>query len=136
MIPNAPSNFGPERTPYAALGGETVHALVQRFYDLMDAEPAYADVRRLHPDDLAGSRTKLYEFLSGWLGGPQLYIEKYGHPRLRARHSPFAIGGAERDAWLACMGAAMDAEDIAGEVRSFLDARFAQVAAFMVNREP
>jgi hemoglobin len=73
VIPNAPSNFGPERTPYAALGGDdTVRALVERFYDLMDAEPAYARVRRLHPADLAGARAKLYEFLSGWLGGPQL----------------------------------------------------------------
>lgn len=89
-------------TPYALIGGDAgVRRLVNTFYDLMDAVPGYHVIRKLHPQDLAGSSEKLYLFLSGWLGGPPLYAEKYGHPMLRARHLPYAIGIAERDAWLA-----------------------------------
>jgi hemoglobin len=96
-------------TPFASLGGEPgVRALVDRFYDLMDLEPAFAGVRSLHPSSLDGSRDKLFWFLCGWLGGPDLYIERFGHPRLRARHLPYAIGIAERDQWLACMMQAID----------------------------
>ena len=85
-------------TPFARLGGEPgVRVLVDRFYDLMDLEPAYAGIRALHPPTLEGSRDKLHWFLCGWLGGPNLYIERFGHPRLRARHLPYAIGIAERD---------------------------------------
>lgn len=95
-------------TPYEVLGGDTaVRSLVDRFYDLMDLEPAYQGLRALHPAALDGSRDKLYWFLSGWLGGPGLYEERHGHPRLRARHLPYPIGIAERDQWLACMGQAM-----------------------------
>jgi hemoglobin len=91
-------------TPFEALGGEpAVRQLVDRFYDLMDLEPAFAGLRALHPDVLDSSRDKLHWFLCGWLGGPQLYVEKLGHPRLRARHLPYAIGIAERDQWMACM---------------------------------
>jgi hemoglobin len=131
-----PRSFGPDDTPYDALGGdERVRALVDTFYDRMDADEAYAGIRALHPADLATSRTKLYEFLSGWLGGPPLYIERYGHPRLRGRHMPFPIGDAERDQWLACMSAALDACGVEADLRGFLDARFAHVANFMRNRE-
>jgi hemoglobin len=99
---------GPEVTPYQMIGGDAkVRALIDRFYDLMDAAPEFYVIRKLHPADLSGSRDKLYMFLSGWLGGPQLYADKYGHPMLRARHLPFAIGVAERDAWIACMRQAM-----------------------------
>src|SRR5438309_501631 len=80
-----------------------VRRIVDRFYDLMDETPEYYVVRKLHPRELGGSRQKLFMFLSGWLGGPQLYVQQYGHPKLRARHLPFAIGNAERDAWIACM---------------------------------
>lgn len=85
-------------TPYEQLGGATgLRALVERFYDLMELDPAYAGIRALHPERIQGSRDKLYMFLSGWLGGPGLYVERHGHPRLRARHLPFAIASAERD---------------------------------------
>ncbi len=95
-------------TPFARLGGEpAVRALVDRFYDLMDLEPALAGIRALHPTPLDGSRDKLHWFLCGWLGGPNHYVERFGHPMLRARHLPFAIGIRERDQWLACMGQAM-----------------------------
>ena len=96
---------GEVATPFERLGGEAgVRALVDRFYDLMDLEPGYAALRALHPATLERSRDKLHWFLCGWLGGSDRYVERFGHPRLRARHLPFAIGLAERDQWLACMG--------------------------------
>jgi hemoglobin len=109
-------------------------ALVDAFYDHMDRDETCATIRALHPDDLGESRDKLFEFLCGWLGGPQLYMEKRGHPRLRMRHAPFPIGEAERDQWLGCMTRAMDDLQIEGELRTFLDARFAHVADFLRNR--
>jgi hemoglobin len=129
------SAFGPGRTPYDALGGEqAVRALVNHFYDLMHSQSLYAGIRGLHQADLTHAREKLFEFLSGWLGGPPLYEQKYGHPRLRARHLPFSIADAERDQWIACMGQAMDERQITGEIRTFLNARFQHVADFMRNR--
>jgi hemoglobin len=95
-------------TAYELVGGEArVRELVDRFYDLMDLEPQYAQLRALHPATLEGSRDKLFWFLCGWLGGPQYYMERIGHPMLRARHLPYAIGIAERDQWMACMVQAM-----------------------------
>ena len=129
------TGFGPDNTPYNAIGGDArVRALVDAFYDAMDADPAYDEIRRLHQPDLTEARQKLYEFLSGWLGGPALYIEKYGHPRLRGRHMPFPIGNRERDQWSACMQHAMNACAVEGELRRHLDVRFAHVADFMRNQ--
>jgi len=122
-------------TPYAQLGGEgALRALVDRFYDLMDLEPGYARLRAVHGTDLAAAREKLYLFLSGWLGGPSLYIERFGHPRLRARHLPFAIGSTERDQWLACMEQAMVEQGVAEELRRRLAQAFFQTADWMRNR--
>ena len=96
-------------TLYERVGGEAgVRKVVNRFYDLMDSLDDARTIRALHPPTLDESREKLFEFLSGWLGGPNLYIEKRGHPRLRARHLPFAIDAAAVDAWLACMTRALD----------------------------
>ena len=93
---------------YETIGGEQrLRALVDRFYDLMDSAPEAAGIRALHPEDLTESRNKLFWFLSGWSGGPPMYIERFGHPRLRARHLPFSIGEAERDQWLWCMNHAL-----------------------------
>ena len=129
-------SFGIEKTPYEAIGGdEQVRALVDVFYDHMDRDASFATIRALHPADLAESRLKLYEFLCGWLGGPELYVTKRGHPRLRARHMPFPIGEVERDQWLDCMQLAMDERGVDGDLRRFLDHRFAHVANFMRNRE-
>lgn len=122
-------------TPYAILGGDArVRELVDRFYDLMELEPAYAVIRRLHAPDLAGARDKLYWYLSGWLGGPQHYIERFGHPMLRARHLPFSIGVAERDAWMACMVQAMTETGVPATLREPLAAAFSKVADWMRNR--
>ncbi len=124
-----------QATPYALLGGDAaVRALVERFYDLMDLEPQYAVIRRLHAPDLAHAREKLYLFLSGWLGGPSLYIERYGHPMLRRRHLPFAIGNRERDQWMACMEQAMAEIGVDPALRARLREAFFQTADWMRNR--
>ncbi len=95
--------------PYDRLGGaDGVRRLVDRFYAHMDQLPQAAAIRALHPEQLTRSRQKFFEFLCGWLGGPKLYVERHGHPRMRLRHMPFAIGNRERDAWMACMNRALD----------------------------
>ena len=120
---------------YTLLGGEpAVRALVDRIYDLMDLEPAYADIRRLHPSTLDGSRDKLYWFLCGWLGGPDRYVERFGHPKLRARHLPYEIGIAERDQWLACMTQAMQESGVDAALAERLHAAFFNTADWMRNR--
>lgn len=125
----------PAPVPYDLLGGTAgVRALVDRFYDLMDLEPAYAGIRRMHPPALDGSRDKLFWFLSGWLGGPPLYAEKIGHPMLRARHLPFPIGVDERDQWLKCMSQAMDEEGIDPALQRRLAEAFFGTADWMRNR--
>jgi hemoglobin len=117
------------------VGGEpAVRALVDRFYDLMDLEPHYAELRAMHPTPLDGSRDKLHWFLCGWLGGPQHYIERFGHPRLRARHLPYAIGIKERDQWLACMGQAMNDVDMDPTLANRLAESFFNTADFMRNK--
>ena len=122
-------------TPFERLGGETaVRALVDRFYDLMDLEPGFAALRRLHPSTLAGSRDKLFWFLCGWLGGPQHYVERFGHPMLRARHLPFAIGMRERDQWLACMTQAMAEVGVDAALAERLATSFFGTADWMVNQ--
>ncbi len=99
---------GDRVSAYDWVGGEgAVRALVDRFYDLMDLEPRYAELRAVHGTTLEQARDKLFWFLCGWLGGPSHYTERFGHPRLRMRHMPFAIGIRERDQWLACMRQAM-----------------------------
>ena len=127
--------MNPQTAPYELIGGDAgVRALVDRFYDLMDGVPEYHVIRKLHPADLSGSRSKLYMFLSGWMGGPQLYAEKFGHPMLRARHLPFSIGTAERDAWLACMRQAMLDTGVDESMRDFLMQSLSGTADWMRNR--
>lgn len=122
-------------TAYQLLGGDSVvKALVDRFYDLMELEPAYSALRQAHPPDLKPARDKLYWFLSGWLGGPNLYIEQFGHPRLRARHLPFSIGILERDQWLACMAQAMTELSVDPSLKTRLEQAFFQTADWMRNK--
>jgi hemoglobin len=124
-----------EPTPFDRLGGETaVRALVDRFYDLMDLDPAYAGLRALHPTTLDGSRDKLFWYLCGWLGGPNHYIERFGHPMLRARHLPYAIGNAERDQWMACMTQALGDCAVDDELSRGLRHAFQGTADWMRNR--
>lgn len=120
-------------TPYEALGGESeVRRLVDDFYDRVDRD--YPTLRAMLPRDDSTSRQKLYEFLSGWLGGPNLYIERRGHPRLRMRHLPFPIGDDEASQWYRCMQETLDELEITGELRRYLDERFFTTAQWMRNQ--
>jgi len=122
-------------THYQRIGGEEkVRALVNRFYDLMDELPEAYGIRKLHAEDLQGAREKLYKFLTGWMGGPQLYVEQYGHPMLRKRHFPFAISDTERDQWMMCMSQALNEVVEDADLRQELSAAFAKVADHMRNR--
>jgi hemoglobin len=126
---------GSRATAYSLIGGaESIRQLVDRFYDLMELEPAYAVIRQMHPADLRSSRDKLYLFLSGWMGGPGLYQEKYGHPMLRARHMPFPIGSSERNQWLDCMQRAMDEVAIDEGLKARLHESFFATADWMRNK--
>ena len=129
MINNQPSL-------YELIGGkQELRKLVDRFYDLIDSSPEATQLRSLHPKSLKQSREKFFMFLSGWSGGPQLYIEKYGHPRLRMRHMPFSIGIVERDQWIWCMNKALDEMQMNPAVIEYLKARFAESAEFLRNKK-
>ncbi|MDO9013126.1 MAG: group II truncated hemoglobin [Gallionella sp.] len=124
-----------QTTHYQRIGGaEKIHALVDRFYHLMDELPEAYGIRKMHTEDLQVVNDKLFMFLSGWMGGPQLFVEAFGHPLLRRRHLPFAIGDAERDQWMLCMNQALDdvVEDEA--LRRELSDAFTKVADHMRNR--
>lgn len=117
-----------------------MEALANAFYDAMEHdEPALTAVHRLHDTDPGRVHPEVRErfalFLVGWLGGPQEYVEQHGHPRLRRRHAHVAVDLAMRDAWMRAMTSALDRAGVQGELRAFLDARFADVADFMRNRE-
>ncbi len=121
-------------THFEWIGGEAnVKALTDRFYDLMDLEPGYRLLRGVHGSELVNARQRLFWFLCGWLGGPQHYTERFGHPALRARHMPFKIGIAERDQWLACMDQAMGETGVDGELRARLRESFYKTADWMRN---
>jgi hemoglobin len=128
-----------DRTPFDLIGGAAkVHALIERFYEVMFAtEPALTQVHRTAPDGRvdAGTRERFALFVIGWLGGPQDYVEQHGHPRLRMRHARVKVDTTMRDAWLRCMQQAMNEVEITGPVRNYLDGRFAEVADFMRNTE-
>jgi len=121
-------------TPFEWMGGEpAVRQLVDRFYDLMDLEPTFVELRASHGTTLSEARDKLFWFLCGWLGGPQHYQERFGHPRLRMRHMPFRIGIVERDQWLACMSRAMQETGVPADLRQRLESSFFQTADWMRN---
>jgi len=122
------------KTVFEWIGGEkALQLLVDRFYDLMDLEPAYRELRAAHGSELTQARQKLFWFLCGWSGGPNHYIERFGHPRLRARHLPFKIGILERDQWLACMDQAMGETGVDPVLRERLQQSFFQTADWMRN---
>jgi hemoglobin len=121
-------------SPYQSIGGEQkVRALVDRFYDLMDLEPKYAELRAAHGTELERARQNLFWFLCGWLGGPQHYTDRFGHPRLKMRHMPFKIGIKERDQWVACMDQAMGELGIDETLRARLKESFMGTADWMRN---
>ncbi|MFP8779105.1 group II truncated hemoglobin [Hydrogenophaga sp. RWCD_12] len=121
-------------TPFEWIGGETrVRALVDRFYDLMDIEPGYHELRLAHGTTLDDARQKLFWYLCGWLGGPSYYEDRFGHPRLKMRHMPFKIGILERDQWLACMDQAMGEIAVPEDLRARLRDAFFKTADWMRN---
>ncbi|MVA23599.1 globin [Agrobacterium vitis] len=123
-------------TLYEAIGGDaTVKALVARFYQLMDTLPEAARCRAIHPADLTESEEKFYDYLTGYLGGPPVYMQKRGHPMLRRRHFVAEIGHQERDEWLLCFRRAMD-ETIAHEkLREIIWTPIEKLAHHMQNKE-
>ncbi len=125
--------------PYELIGGEEkVRALVEHFYDAMsDHEPALTALHQCDENGRVdrGSRDRFALFLIGWLGGPQTYMERHGHPRLRMRHGKVPVNAAMRDGWLRSMKKALDTMQVQGNLRGFLDARFAEVAEFLRNAE-
>jgi len=123
------------QTPYNRIGGEkAVRQLCHTFYQIMSDTPQTDLIRKMHPEDIASSEEKLFMFLSGWLGGPPLFTDKFGHPRLRARHLPFKIGVEERDQWLYCMAQALKTLDLDTLFAEQLMSSFVQTADFMRNQ--
>lgn len=126
---------GGQIIPYELIGGEAVlRRLVDRFYEVMDTDPRAATIRAMHGADLGPIREKLFEFLSGWLGGPPLYFQRAGSVCITSAHQPFAIGQAEADQWVMCMRQAMIDVEIPPDVREMLDQPFQMIANFVRNR--
>ena len=124
----------PEQTPYQLMGGEPkVKALANRFYDIMETSPEAAELYAIHPLPLDTIRQKFFEFLSGWLGGPPLFEQNYGHPRLRARHLPFQVDEKLRNQWMFCMEQALD--DVVEDkmLRQGIHQSIGQLASHMIN---
>jgi hemoglobin len=125
--------WGNADTPFAEIGGlEEVRLLVEEFYDIIQNESP--SLREMLPHNISGSRLKLVEFMSGWLGGPQLYQNKRGHPRLRMRHFPFSIGDEEAAEWMRCMIKAMDERDLPEQLTAFLTDRLHETALHLRNQ--
>jgi hemoglobin len=123
-------------TLYEAIGGDaTVRALCKRFYELMDTLPEAARCRAIHPPDLSGGESKFYDYLTGYLGGPPVYVEKYGHPMLRRRHFVAPIGAAERHEWLLCFRRAMDETITNPKLRDIIWPPIEKLAQHMQNQE-
>ncbi len=121
--------------PYDLIGGaDGLRRIVDRFYAIMDSDPAAAGIRAMHGEDLGPIREKLFDFLSGWLGGPPLYFQRSGSVCLSHAHKPFAIGEAERDQWLMCMRRALVDEGVSEDVRQMLDEPLFRIADFVRNR--
>ena len=124
-------------TPYDAIGGEqAILSLVDRFYFYMDSLPEAQCIRAMHQPDLTSAKDKLFKFLSGWLGGPNLFIEEFGHPMLRARHLRFAIGESERDQWMLCMNKALAEMTMDPGLKTKIQNALQQLATHMINQEP
>lgn len=139
MVDKIEEAGGDKRTFFELLGGEekgveNIRQLVEAFYDIMDSDPKAKSLRDMHHADLTSAREKLFMFLTGWTGGPQLYIERYGHPRLRARHMPFAIDETARDHWMYCMIKAMHDLKYDDDLMKKLANQLYGVADFMRNQ--
>lgn len=132
---NSAVDVEPRQTPYDMMGGEaTVRRVVDRFYDIMDSDPAAARIRTMHAADLSPMRERLFEFLSGWLGGPPLYFQRPDHKCIVSAHKSFSIGDAERDEWMMCMRQALQDCGVSDEVKQLLDPALLRMANAFRNR--
>ncbi|NVK44646.1 MAG: group II truncated hemoglobin [Oceanospirillaceae bacterium] len=122
-------------TPYEALGEDRIRQLTSAFYDIMDSLPEAAGIRAMHGKDLAPMKERLAEYLTGWMGGPQIYAEKYGSVCMTSPHAGFSIGPAERDQWLLCMERALDAIDADPELREMLKEPMFAIAEMIRNTD-
>jgi hemoglobin len=120
---------------FEQVGGQSViDKLVDDFYHIMSTDPMAEDCLRAHQGrDLSEAAHKLKFFLSGWLGGPQLYLEKFGHPRLRMRHMPFTIGRREAEQWLYCMYRALKLSTIDDKTQEQMMEAFLPVANMLIR---
>ena len=123
------------QTPYQMIGGGAMlRRIVDRFYDLMDSEPEAAGIRAMHAADLGPMRERLFEYLSGWLGGPPVYFMRADAKCIVSAHRPFAIGAAERDAWMLCMRKALRDCGVPEDMRTLLDKPLMRMAEAFRNR--
>lgn len=123
-----------EKKLYDILGGaEPLEKLVTEFYKVMKTSPETVTIWKMH-DNPERAHQKLFDFLSGWLGGPDLFVQKYGHPRLRARHLPFKISELERDQWLFCMAKALENCQISDDFKQIFWPAIARLADHMRNQ--
>lgn len=121
-------------TLFAEIGGQpVVDRLVDAFYHRMDTLPEAKAIRAMHADDLGPVKTVLKHYLGEWLGGPKLYSQAHGHPRLRQRHMRFSIGIAERDAWMLCMQGALDEVVANAALRAHLSQSLFKLADWVRN---
>ena len=124
-----------QQTPYQLLGDEGIRKLADAFYEEMDAQPQAETIRAMHAANLDTIKDKLYEYLSGWMGGPPLYSEKYGTVCLTDPHKPYPIGPDERDQWLVCMDGALERIEASDELKEMLKGPMYQVADIIRNRD-
>ena len=122
---------------YLRIGGiENINTIVDDFYEIMSTDPLAADCFATHSGrDIRISAEKLKFFLSGWTGGPPLYMEKYGHPRLRMRHFPFTIGSKESYQWLYCMEKALEKSKLDKPLQDELMTAFRHMTNLIQNQE-
>ncbi|MBV1919561.1 MAG: group II truncated hemoglobin [Pseudomonadales bacterium] len=122
-------------TPYYLLGGEqAIRNLCDTFYSVMDSSPETQTIRAMHGKDLSKISQRLFEYLSSWLGGPDLYVEKYGSMCISQAHAPYVIGEAERDQWLLCMDETLIKINAPDDVKSMLKQPFYQVANMLTAK--
>ncbi len=122
------------KTPYEILGEDGVRNLCNAFYDVMDSDKEVKDVRRMHAESLEPMKEKLFEYLSGWMGGPQVYSKRYGTVCMTTPHKPYSIGPKERDQWLHCMDKALEHIDASDELKTMLKDPMFRVADAVKNR--
>ena len=123
------------QTPYQILGEDGIRELTSTFYDIMDTLPEAAELRAMHAQDLTAMKGKLADYLTGWMGGPPLYADKYGTVCMTSPHEPYHIGPQERDQWLLCMDKALEQTGASDELVEMLKIPLYRIADAVRNKE-